>query len=169
MHKGNVSGRRKIVTRKKKIEGVAIIQKKYLKSHFGTKFFFFQIHIFRSISSCSLYPTANFALVWPNLCTPYWTPNLCTPYWTSTLGCREQGLEMTKENTGALSYLHPAQERNQGEGSTVSFAFLFGWIIKKKSKIVNSDNIKPSIPLPLVVQKLLRRIQNCLFDHRQYP
>ena len=39
-----------------KIEGVAFISKKYLKSHFrDPKKRFFQFHILRSVSTCSLY------------------------------------------------------------------------------------------------------------------
>ena len=57
MHKGHITGRRKFQQEKIKIEGVAFISKKYLKSHFrDPKFFsFFQFRILRSVSVCSLY------------------------------------------------------------------------------------------------------------------
>ena len=56
MHKGHVTGRRKFQPEKIKIEGVAIISKKYLKSHFrDPKNRFFQFRILRSVSICSLY------------------------------------------------------------------------------------------------------------------
>ena len=57
MHKGHITGRRKNFNKKKiKIEGVAFISKKYLKSHFrDPKKRFFQFRILRSVSVCSLY------------------------------------------------------------------------------------------------------------------
>ena len=57
MHKGHITGRRKNFNQKKiKIEGVAFISKKYLKSHFrDPKKRFFQFRILRSVSICSLY------------------------------------------------------------------------------------------------------------------
>ena len=57
MHKGHITGRRKNFNKKKiKIEGVAFISKKYLKSHFrDPKKRFFQFRILRSVSICSLY------------------------------------------------------------------------------------------------------------------
>ena len=57
MHKGHITGRRKNFNQKKiKIEGVAFISKKYLKSHFrDPKKRFFQFRILRSVFICSLY------------------------------------------------------------------------------------------------------------------
>ena len=57
MHKGHIIGRRKNFNQKKnKIEGVAFISKKYLKSHFrDPKKRYFQFRILRSVSLCSLY------------------------------------------------------------------------------------------------------------------
>ena len=57
MHKGHITGHRKNFNKKKiKIECVAFISKKYLKSHFrDPKKLFFQFSILRSVSICSLY------------------------------------------------------------------------------------------------------------------
>ena len=57
MHEGHISGRRKNVNQKKfKIEGVAFISKKQLKSHLPyQKKRLFQFRILRSVSTCSIY------------------------------------------------------------------------------------------------------------------
>ena len=57
MHKGHITGcKKKIQQEKIKIEGVAFISEKYLKSHFrDPKKRFFQFRILRSVSVCSLY------------------------------------------------------------------------------------------------------------------
>ena len=55
INKGHITGGRINFNQKKKIkiEGVAFISKKYLKSHFSV---FFQFRILRSVCICSLYP-----------------------------------------------------------------------------------------------------------------
>ena len=65
MHKGHITGRRKNFNKKKiKIEGVAFISKKYLKSHFrDPKKRFFSISYFEKCFYMQSLPTANFSLV----------------------------------------------------------------------------------------------------------
>ena len=74
MHTGHITGRKKIFQPEKmKIEGVAFISKKKLKSHFwDQKNRFFSILYFEKCFYMQFLPTANFSLVWPNFCTPYW-------------------------------------------------------------------------------------------------
>ena len=65
MHKGHITGRRKNFNKKKiKIEGVAFISKKYLKSHFrDPKKTFFTISYFEKCFCMQSLPTANCSLV----------------------------------------------------------------------------------------------------------
>ena len=66
---------KKFLPEKIKIEGVAFISKKYLKSHFREsrpKKAFLSISYFDNCFDMQSLPTANCSLVWPNFCTPYW-------------------------------------------------------------------------------------------------
>ena len=63
---------KKFQQEKIKIEGVAFISKKNLKSHFrDPKKRFFSISYFEKCFYMLSLPTANCRLVWPNFCTPY--------------------------------------------------------------------------------------------------
>ena len=62
---------KKFQQEKIKIQGVAFISKKYLKSHFrDPKKRFFSISYFAKCFYMQSLPTANCSLIWPNFCTP---------------------------------------------------------------------------------------------------
>ena len=68
MHKGHITERRKNFKHKKsKLKAWHSYRKKYLKSHFRDPISYFEKCFYMQ----SL-PTANFSLVWPNFCTPYY-------------------------------------------------------------------------------------------------
>ena len=90
MHMGHITGRRKKFNQKKSKLKVWHSYRKKLKSH---------CHTSETQKSVCFYmqslPTANFSLVWPNFCTPYW------PCYTSTSDVNPDHLGLPDPDPGS--------------------------------------------------------------------